>query len=58
VELVNEVGVDREIADERMVFGKAENWLFRLLTDQPPKIFKTMSAALERFAAGGVDRIG
>jgi hypothetical protein len=54
VELVNEVGVDGEIADERMVFGEAENLLFRWAADQPPKIFKAMSTALERFAAGGI----
>src|SRR2546430_4562110 len=56
VELVNEVGVDREVADERMVFGEAEDLLFRWAADQSAKIFKAISAGFERLRAGGIDR--
>ena len=54
VELVNEVGVDGQIADEWMVFGEAEDFLLRWAAQQPPKIFKAMGADLERFGAGGI----
>ena len=56
VELVNEVGVDGQITNERMLVGEAEELLLGGITEQPPKIFKTMSTALERLAAGGIDR--
>src|SRR5260370_9515655 len=39
-----------------MLFGEAEDLLLGWVTEQPAKIFKTMSDALERFAAGGIDR--
>ena len=56
VELFNEVGVNGQIADEWMVFGEAEDFLLRWVAQQPPKIFKAMGAALERFGAGGIYR--
>jgi hypothetical protein len=56
VELVNEVGVDGQITNERMLLGEAESLLLGWIAQQPSKIFKPMSAALERFAAGGIDR--
>src|ERR1700738_5582728 len=55
VELVNEVGVDREVAEERMVFGEAEDLLFRWAADQAAKIFKAIGAAFDRLRAGGID---
>jgi hypothetical protein len=44
VELVNKVGVDRQIADERVIVGKAEDFLFALFADQATKIFKAVGA--------------
>jgi hypothetical protein len=56
VELVNEVGVDAQITNQRMVLGEAECLLLGGITEEPPKIFKAVSAALKCFAAGGIDR--
>ena len=55
VELINKVGVDRQIADERMALGEGEDFLFTLLADQTPNIFKAVGACFERFRTGGVD---
>ena len=48
MELVNKVGVDRQIADEWMVVGEGEEFLLSLLPDQPAKIFKSVGAGFER----------
>ena len=48
VELVNKVGVDRQIADEWMVVSEGEEFLFSLLAEQPAKIFKSVGASFER----------
>ena len=55
VELVNKVGVDRQIADKGMVVGEGEDFLFTLLTDQTADIFKAVGAGFERLGTGGVD---
>src|SRR5271165_6685170 len=46
VELINKVGVDRQIADEGMAIGEGEDFLFTLLADQTPNIFKAIRACL------------
>jgi len=56
VEPINKVGVDCQIADERMVLGEGQDFLFTLLADQAAKIFKAVGAGLERLGAGTVDR--
>ena len=58
MELVNEVGVDGQIADERMGIGEAENLLFALFADQSSEIFKAVGAAFERLGAGGINCAG
>jgi hypothetical protein len=55
VELVNKVGVDRQIADERMAIGEGKDFLFTLLANQTPNIFKAIRACCERLGTGGVD---
>jgi len=55
LELVNKVGVDRQIADKGMAIGEGEDFLFTLLADQTPNIFKAVGARLERLGTGGVD---
>jgi len=55
VELINKVGVDRQIADEGMAIGEGEDFLLTLLADQTPNIFKAVGARFERLGTGGVD---
>src|SRR5271166_2366702 len=55
VELINKVGVDRQIADEGVAIGEGEDFLFTLLADQTPNIFKAIRACFERLRTGGVD---
>ena len=55
VELINKVEVDCQIADERMALGEGEEFLFTLLADQTPNIFKAVGARFERLGTGGVD---
>jgi hypothetical protein len=56
VELVNEVGVDSQIPDQRMSLGEAEGLLFGLFPYETLKIFKAMGPGSERLGAGAVDR--
>jgi hypothetical protein len=58
VELVNEVGVDRQIADEGMGIGEAEDLLFGLFAEESSKIFKAVGAAFERLGTGAIDGAG
>jgi hypothetical protein len=51
----NKVGVDRQVADERMVVGGGEDFLLSLLAEQPTKIFKSVAVGFERLGAGGTD---
>jgi len=55
VELINEVGVDCQIADKGMAFGEGEDLLFGLLTDETPHIFEAVGTGFERLGTGGVD---
>jgi hypothetical protein len=55
VELIYKVGVDCQIADERMAVGEGEDFLFTLLADQAAKIFEAVAAGFERLGAGAVD---
>jgi hypothetical protein len=55
VELVNKVGVDRQIADEWMVVSKGEDFLLTLLAEQSTKIFKSIGASFECLGAGAID---
>ena len=55
VELVNKIGVDRQITDEWMVVSEGEDFLFSLLADQPSEIFKSVGAGLKRLQTGGID---
>jgi hypothetical protein len=55
VALINKVGVDCQIADERMAVGEGKSFLFTLLADQATKIFKAVGASFERLRAGGID---
>ena len=54
MQLVNKVGVDRQIADERMLIGKGKVFLFAWLADQAAQVFKSEGAGFERLGAGGV----
>ena len=56
MELVNKIGVDRQITDEWMVVSEGEDFLFSLLADQPSEIFKSVGAGLKRLQTGGIDR--
>ena len=55
MELVNKVGVDRQVSDEWMVVGEGEDFLLILLAEQPTKIFKSVGASFERLGAGAID---
>jgi hypothetical protein len=55
VELVNKVGVDCQIADKGMALGESKDFLFRLLAEQTPDIFKAVGTRSERLGTGGVD---
>ena len=55
VEPINKVGIDCQIADERMALGKGQDFLFTLLADQATKIFKAVGAGFKRLGAGAVD---
>jgi hypothetical protein len=55
VELVNKVGVDRQIADQWMVVSEGEDFLLSLLAEQPTKIFKSVAASFERLGTGAID---
>ena len=57
MELVNKVGVDAQIADEWVVVGEGEDFLLSLLAEQPPKIFKSVGAGLERLGTGAIDGV-
>jgi peroxiredoxin len=55
VELINEVGVDCQIADKGMAFDEGEDLLLRLLADQTPNILKAVGTGFKRLGTGGVD---
>jgi hypothetical protein len=55
VQLVDKVGVDRQIADEGVAVGEGKGFLFTLLTEQAAKVFKAVGAGFERLRAGGID---
>ena len=55
VELINKVGIDCQIADERMAFSEGQNFLFTVLADQAAKIFKAVGTGFKRPGAGTVD---
>jgi hypothetical protein len=44
VELVNKVGIDRQIADQWMVVSEGKDFLLSLLVEQSAKIFKCVGA--------------
>ncbi len=50
--VVDEVGIDGQIADQGMTFDEAESGLFGLLTNEPANVFEPIGAALERLGAG------
>ena len=55
MELVNKVGVDRQVSDEWMVVGEGEDFLLTLLAEQPTEIFKSVGASFECRGAGAID---
>ena len=55
MEPINKVGVDSQIADERMAVGEGKDFLFALLADQAAKIFEAVGAGFKRLGAGAVD---
>ena len=55
MELVNKIGVDRQITDEWMVVSEGEDFLLTLLAEQPAKIFKSVGASFERLCTGVID---
>jgi hypothetical protein len=48
MQLVNKVGVDRQIANERVVLGEGKGFLFTLFAEQTAKIFKAIGSGFER----------
>jgi len=55
MQLVNKVGVDRQIANERVVLGEGKGFLFTLFAEQTAKIFKAIGSGFERLRAGAID---
>ena len=52
--LVDELGVDFQIADQGVALGKAEVALEGLFADEPLDVFEPVGAASNRLAAGRV----
>ena len=56
--LVDELGVDFQIAYQRMALGKTKVTLHGLFADEPLDVFESSGAAFKRLAAGCIQGEG